>query len=128
MSFIPLSPMVVPHTLMSVCSPLNPGIVNRSSVTAGSAGLQAEMLKDARHAASVEGVGGVFSPLVVDAPFAQKTLQQIAARTTVQNGLPAEWSSCRGGLSQPHPATISEVVVFQCQEAVVPPIVDAFSP
>ena len=52
---------------VSVCSPLNPGIVNRSSITAGSAGLQAEMLKDARHAASVEGVGGVFSPLVVDA-------------------------------------------------------------
>ena len=46
------------------------------------------MLKDARHAASVEGVGGVFSPLVVDALglwtlFARKTLQQIAARTTV---------------------------------------------
>ena len=74
---------------------LNPGIVNSSSVTAGSAGLQAEMLKDARHAASVEGVGGVFSPLVVDALglwtlFARKTLQQNAARTTVQNGLPVE--------------------------------------
>ena len=74
---------------VSVCSPLN------SSVSASSAGLQAEMLKDARHAASVEGVGGVFSPLVVEAlglwtPFARKTLQKIAARTTVQNGLPVE--------------------------------------
>ena len=42
---------------LSLCNkPLNPGIVNCSCATAGSAGLQGEMLKDARHASTVEGI------------------------------------------------------------------------
>ena len=77
---------------VSIRSPLNPGNVNLSSSSAGSAGLQGEVEKDAKHADQVENAGGVFVPLIVEVfglwtPFARKTLRQIATRTTTHSGL-----------------------------------------
>ena len=77
---------------VSVCSPLNPGIINSTSALAGGAGLQAEMSKDNKHADCVEAAGGKFIPLVVETlgrwtPFARNILRQIASRSTISSGL-----------------------------------------
>lgn len=63
-----------------------------SSTSAGAVGAAGEALKDARHAANVASVGGVFIPVVVESlglwtPFATRIISQIASRTIIHNGL-----------------------------------------
>ena len=62
-----------------------------------------EVAKDKKHLAAVEKVGSDFIPLVVETfgvwtPFALKTLQNIADRTTPRSGVP--WKVARKNLLQ----------------------------
>lgn len=77
---------------ISIANSLQPSKISHTATTAGIVGTQAECMKDRKHADNVERVGGVFTPLVVESlglwtPTARKTLSEIAARTTIHNGL-----------------------------------------
>ncbi len=77
---------------ISVRNTLQPSVINRAASSAGVAASEGEAQKDQKHKALVEEAGAIFTPLVTEtlgvwSPFAKATLKNIAARSTVRNGL-----------------------------------------
>ena len=77
---------------VSVRNTLQASTINHASTTAGFASAEGELQKDNKHKEEVERSGAAFIPLVVEtlglwSSFAKTTLKNIAARTTVRNGL-----------------------------------------
>ena len=79
---------------VSIRCTTQPAFISSCASCAGVAAAAAgEVAKDEKHLAAVEKVGSDFIPLVVETfgvwtPFALKTLQSIADRTTPRSGVP----------------------------------------
>ena len=76
---------------LSVRSTTQPSYISSASSCAGVAAAAGELAKDQRHQDAVEEAGCDFIPLVVEtfgvwSPFAFRTLQTIADRTTTRSG------------------------------------------
>ena len=73
------------------CNVLQPSTIS-TAVNAGAITESKEISKDNKHHSTVETVGGSFFPLIVETPdlwtpIAMKTLQTIATRASLYNGL-----------------------------------------
>ena len=78
---------------VSICCTTQLAFISSCASCAGVAAAAGEVAKDEKHLAAVEKVGSDFIPLVVETfgvwtPFALKTLQNIADRTTPRSGVP----------------------------------------
>ena len=78
---------------VSIRCTTQPAFISSCASCAGVAAAAGEVAKDEKHLAAVEKVGSDFIPLVVETfgvwtPFALKTLQNIADRTTPRSGVP----------------------------------------
>ena len=78
---------------VSIRCTTQPAFISSCASCAGVAAAAGEVAKDKKHLAAVEKVGSDFIPLVVETfgvwtPFALKTLQNIADRTTPRSGVP----------------------------------------
>ena len=78
---------------VSIRCTTQPAFISSCASCAGVVAAAGEVAKDEKHLAAVEKVGSDFIPLVVETfgvwtPFALKTLQNIADRTTPRSDVP----------------------------------------